>query len=158
MLTHAGERMKNKRYNQKGDISFMNKIILVGRLTRDPEIRYAQQSDTAIARYTLAVDRLVKREGEPQADFLRCVAFGRTAEFAERYLQKGTKIAVTGRLQTGSYTNSDGQRIYTTDVVIESQEFCESKKTASANTAQNSFADNSYMAGSQDEAQYQYFN
>ena len=135
----------------------MNKIILVGRLTRDPEIRYAQQSDTAIARYTLAVDRLVKREGEPQADFLRCVAFGRTAEFAERYLQKGTKIAVTGRLQTGSYTNRDGQRVYTTDVVIESQEFCESK-AASANTAQNSFADNTFMADGQDEAQYQYFN
>lgn len=135
----------------------MNKIILVGRLTRDPEIRYAQQSDTAIARYTLAVDRLVKREGEPQADFLRCVAFGRTAEFAERYLQKGTKIAVTGRLQTGSYTNRDGQRVYTTDVVIESQEFCESK-AASAPATQSSFADNTYMAGSQDEAQYQYFN
>lgn len=157
MLTHAGERMKNKIYNQKGDISFMNKIILVGRLTRDPEIRYAQQSDTAIARYTLAVDRLFKREGEPQADFLRCVAFGRTAEFAERYLQKGTKIAVTGRLQTGSYTNRDGQRVYTTDVVIESQEFCESK-AASSNIAQNSFADNTFMADGQDEAQYQYFN
>ncbi len=83
----------------------MNKIILAGRLTRDPEIRYTQQSNTAIARYTLAVDRLVKREGEPQADFLRCVAFGRTTEFAEQYLQKGTKIAVTDRIQTGSYTD-----------------------------------------------------
>lgn len=136
----------------------MNKIILVGRLTRDPEIRYSQQSDTAVARYTLAVDRLFKREGDPQADFLRCVAFGRSAEFAEQYLKKGTKIAVTGRLQTGSYTNSDGQKVYTTDVVIESQEFCESKKAVSAPAAQSSFADNTYMPGSQDEARYQYFN
>ena len=99
----------------------------------------------------------MKREGEPQADFLRCVAFGKPAEFAERYLQKGTKIAVTGRIQTGSYTNSDGQRVYTTDVVIESQEFCESK-AASAPAAQSSFADSTYMAGSQGEAQYEYFN
>ena len=129
----------------------MNKIILAGRLTRDPEIRYAQQSNTAIARYTLAVDRLVKREGEPQADFLRCVAFGRTAEFAEQYLRKGTKIAVTGRIQTGSYTNSDGQRVYTTDVVIESQAAC-------VPAAQNSFADNTFMPDGQDESQYQYFN
>lgn len=156
MLTHAGERMK-KRYNQKGEIPFMNKIILTGRLTRDPEIRYAQQSNTAIARYTLAVDRQVKREGEPQADFLRCVAFGRTAEFAEQYLRKGTKIAVTGRIQTGSYTNSDGQRVYTTDVVIESQEFCESK-AACVPAAQNSFADSTFMPDGQDESQYQYFN
>ena len=135
----------------------MNKIILAGRLTRDPEIRYAQQSNTAIARYTLAVDRQVKREGEPQADFLRCVAFGRTAEFAEQYLRKGTKIAVTGRIQTGSYTNSDGQRVYTTDVVIESQEFSENK-AACAPAAQNSFADNTFMPDGQDESQYQYFN
>ncbi len=156
MLTHAGGSMK-KRYNQKGEIPFMNKIILTGRLTRDPEIRYAQQSNTAIARYTLAVDRQVKREGEPQADFLRCVAFGRTAEFAEQYLRKGTKIAVTGRIQTGSYTNSDGQRVYTTDVVIESQEFCESK-AACVPAAQNSFADSTFMPDGQDESQYQYFN
>ena len=156
MLTHAGGSMK-KRYNQKGEIPFMNKIILTGRLTRDPEIRYAQQSNTAIARYTLAVDRQVKREGEPQADFLRCVAFVRTAEFAEQYLRKGTKIAVTGRIQTGSYTNSDGQRVYTTDVVIESQEFCESK-AACVPAAQNSFADSTFMPDGQDESQYQYFN
>ena len=105
----------------------MNKIILTGRLTRDPEIRYSQQTNTAVARYTLAVDRLVKRDGEPQADFLRCVTFGKTAEFAEQYLQQGIKIAVTGHIQTGSYTNRDGQKVYTTDVVVESQEFCESK-------------------------------
>lgn len=130
----------------------MNKIILVGRLTRDPEIRYSQQSNTAVARYTLAVDRPVKREGEPQADFLRCVAFGKTAEFAEQYLQQGIKIAVTGRIQTGSYTNRDGQKVYTTDVVVESQEFCESK---AASASRGNFADNTYM---EEEAQYQYFN
>lgn len=130
----------------------MNKIILVGRLTRDPEIRYSQQSNTAVARYTLAVDRPVKREGEPQADFLRCVAFGKTAEFAEQYLQQGIKIAVTGRIQTGGYTNRDGQKVYTTDVVVESQEFCESK---AASASRGNFADNTYM---EEEAQYQYFN
>lgn len=130
----------------------MNKIILTGRLTRDPEIRYSQQSNTAVARYTLAVDRPVKREGEPQADFLRCVAFGKTAEFAEQYLQQGIKIAVTGRIQTGSYTNRDGQKVYTTDVVVESQEFCESK---AASASRGNFADNTYM---EEEAQYQYFN
>lgn len=105
----------------------MNKIILVGRLTRAPEIRYSEQNNTAVARYTLAVDRPFKRDGEPQADFLRCVAFGKVAEFAERYMCKGIKIAVTGRIQTGSYTNRDGQKVYTTDVVVESQEFCERK-------------------------------
>ena len=132
----------------------MNKIVLTGRLVRDPEIRYTQQTNTAVARYTLAVDRMYKREGEPQADFLRCVAFGKTAEFAEQYLQQGIKIAVTGRIQTGSYTNRDGQKVYTTDVVVESQEFCESK-AASASTGQSTFVGNTYMA---DDAQYQYFN
>lgn len=132
----------------------MNKIVLTGRLTRDPEIRYSQQTNTAIARYTLAVDRMFKRDGESQADFLRCVAFGKTAEFAEQYLQQGIKIAVTGRIQTGSYTNRDGQKVYTTDVVVESQEFCESKASA-ASTGESTFADNTYMA---DNAQYQYFN
>lgn len=132
----------------------MNKIVLTGRLVRDPEIRYTQQTNTAVARYTLAVDRMYKREGEPQADFLRCVAFGKTAEFAGQYLQQGIKIAVTGRIQTGSYTNREGQKVYTTDVVIESQEFCESK-TASTSAGQSTFADNTYMA---EDAQYQYFN
>lgn len=109
----------------------MNKIILVGRLTRDPEIRYSEQNNTAVARYTLAVDRPFKRDGEPQADFLRCVAFGKTAEFAERYMCKGIKIAVAGRIQTGSYTNRDGQKVYTTDIVVEFQEFCERKAESS---------------------------
>ena len=109
----------------------MNKVILMGRLTRDPEVRYsAGENSTAVARYTLAVDRRFKRDGEATADFIGCVAFGRQAEFAEKYLHQGTKIAATGRIQTGSYTNRDGQKVYTTDVVIEDQEFAESKAAA----------------------------
>lgn len=108
----------------------MNKVILMGRLTRDPEVRYsAGESSTAVARYTLAVDRRFRRnnDGEQTADFIGCVAFGRSAEFAEKYFRQGLKVVVTGRIQTGSYTNRDGQRIYTTDVVVEDQEFAESK-------------------------------
>ena len=107
----------------------MNRVILMGRLTRDPEIRYSQgESATAVARYTLAVDRRFNRNGdENNADFIGCVAFVKQAEFAERYLHKGIKMLVTGRIQTGSYTNKDGVRVYTTDVVVEDQEFAESK-------------------------------
>ncbi len=107
----------------------MNKVILMGRLTRDPEIRYANnENSTCIANYTLAVDRKFKRQGEEQtADFIRCVAMGKGGEFAERYLYQGIKIVVEGRIQTGSYTNKDGQKVYTTDVFVESQEFAESK-------------------------------
>ena len=113
----------------------MNKVILMGRLTRDPEVRYSQgEQSTAIARYTLAVDRRFKRDADQQsADFIPCVAFGRAGEFAERYLRKGTKIAVTGRIQTGSYTNKDGVKVYTTEVVVEEQEFAESKAVSDAN-------------------------
>ena len=116
----------------------MNKVILMGRLTREPDIRYSQgERATAVARYTLAVDRRFSRGGdnggEQTADFISCVAFGRSAEFAEKYLHQGTKIVVTGRIQTGSYTNRDGQKVYTTDVVVEDQEFAESKN-ASAQT------------------------
>ena len=109
----------------------MNKVILMGRLTRDPEVRYSQgEQATAIARYTLAVDRRFKRDGDQQtADFIPCVAFGRAGEFAERYFRKGTKVLVTGRIQTGSYTNKDGQKVYTTDVIVEEQEFAESKNS-----------------------------
>ena len=114
----------------------MNKVILIGRLTRDPEVRYTQgQNSTAVARYSLAVDRKFKKQGEPDADFINCVAFGRSGEFAEKYLSKGTKIAVTGRIQTGSYTNQNGQKVYTTDIVVEEHEFCESKGTASGQPA-----------------------
>ena len=115
----------------------MNKAILMGRLTRDPEIRWTQgQDQKCIARYTLAVDRRFKQEGGASADFISCVAFDLQAEFAEKYLRKGTKIAITGRIQTGSYTNRDGQKVYTTDVVVEEQEFAESK-AASAEHAAN---------------------
>ena len=111
----------------------MNKVIEIGRLTKDPEIRYSQgASSTCIARYTLAVDRKFKQEGQPNADFINCIAFGKLGEFAEKYLHKGVKIAVTGRIQTGSYTNKDGQKVYTTDVVVEEQEFCESKSQSNS--------------------------
>lgn len=107
----------------------MNKVILMGRLTSNPEIRYTTGGNpTSFARYTLAVDRRYKRQGDDQtADFINCVVFGRGAEFAENYLHQGTKIVAVGRIQTGSYTNKDGQRVYTTDVVVEEQEFAESK-------------------------------
>ena len=111
----------------------MNKVILIGRLTRDPEVWYsAGENTTAIARYTLAVDRKYKQEGQQNADFIQCIAFGKSAEFAEKYFRKGMKIAITGRIQTGSYTNKDGQKVYTTDVVIEEQEFAESKNASGA--------------------------
>ena len=115
----------------------MNKVILMGRLTRDPEVRYSQgESAITIAKYTLAVDRRFRREGSDQtADFIGCVAFGKQAEFAEKYFHQGIKIVITGRIQTGSYTNKDGQRVYTTDVVVEEQEFAESKAASSQSTA-----------------------
>ena len=114
----------------------MNKVILMGRLTRDPEVRYSQgESSTAVARFSLAVDRRFKRQGDDQtADFINCVTFGKTAEFAERYLKQGTKVVGCGRIQTGSYTNKDGQRVYTTDVVLEEVEFAESKNASQQNT------------------------
>ena len=114
----------------------MNKVILMGRLTKDPEVRYSQgETPMAVARYTLAVDRRQARNNgnEQTADFINCVAFGRAGEFAERYFRKGTKIAITGRIQTGSYTNKDGVRVYTTDIVVEEQEFAESKNASSGN-------------------------
>lgn len=112
----------------------MNKVILMGRLTRDPDVRYsAGENSTAVARYTLAVYRRFHRDGDATADFIGCVAFGRQAEFAEKYLRQGTKIAITGRIQTGSYTNREGQKVYTTDVVVEEQEFAESKNAGGNN-------------------------
>ena len=107
----------------------MNKVILMGRLTRDPEVRYSQgENAMAVARYTLAVDRRGRREENGQnTDFINCVAFGRNGEFAEKYLRKGVRILISGRIQTGSYTNRDGQKVYTTDIVVEEQEFTESK-------------------------------
>lgn len=112
----------------------MNKVILMGRLTRDPEVRYSQNRDDnlAIARYTLAVDRRFQRNSGDQnqtADFISCVTFGKSAEFAEKYLHQGVKMCITGRIQTGSYTNKEGVKVYTTEVVVEEQEFAESKKS-----------------------------
>lgn len=106
----------------------MNKVILLGRLTRDPDVRWTQGPEqSAVARYTLAVNRRFQKEGGATADFISCVAFGRQAEFAEKYLRQGTKIAIIGRIQTGSYTNREGRKVYTTDVVVEEQEFAEGK-------------------------------
>lgn len=115
----------------------MNKVILMGRLTRDPDVRYSQgEKSTCIARYTLAVDRRYKREGDQSADFISCVAFGKSGEFVEKYLRKGTKIVVAGRIQTGSY-EKDGQRVYTTDVVVEEHEFAESKASSQSGSGTN---------------------
>ena len=112
----------------------MNKVILMGRLTRDPDVRYSNgEQATAVARFTLAVDRRVaRRDGEQTADFIGCVAFGRTAEFVEKYFRQGMRMVLSGRIQTGSYTNRDGQKVYTTDVVAEDVEFAESKATSDA--------------------------
>lgn len=130
----------------------MNKVILMGRLTRDPDVRYSSGDNAmAIARYTLAVDRrrTSRNGGDDQqtADFINCVAFGRAGEFAEKYFRKGTKIAITGRIQTGSYTNKDGQKVYTTDVVVEDQEFAESKGSGATDNA--SFAPAGNAGGSE---------
>ena len=117
----------------------MNKVILMGRLTRDPDVRYSQgENASAFARYTLAVDRRFRRDGDATADFIGCVAFGRQAEFAEKYLRQGTKIAITGRIQTGSYTNRDGQKVYTTDVVVEEQEFGRARRQQASTQAASS--------------------
>ena len=122
----------------------MNKVVLVGRLTRDPEVRYSQgDSATAVARYTIAVDRRFKRDNEPTADFIPCVIFGRSAEFAEKYFRQGMRVAISGRIQTGSYTNRDGVKVYTTEVIVEDQEFAESKSEFEAN--RGSYQQNSYQ-------------
>lgn len=124
----------------------MNKVELSGRWTKDPEIRYTQgERSTAIARCTLAVDRRFKRDGDSQtADFINCIAFGKTAEFLEKYGRKGTKMLVVGRIQTGSYTNKDGNKVYTTEVVIEELEFAETKASHDGTSASDSQPDGSY--------------
>ena len=121
----------------------MNKVILMGRLTRDPEVRMSQgEKSTCVARYTLAIDRRYKKGEERESDFINCVAFGRSGEFAEKYFKKGTKVAITGRIQTGSYTNRDGVKVYTTDVVVEEQEFAESKRSAASDNTDSTPAAN----------------
>ena len=125
----------------------MNKVTLIGRVVMDADIRYSQGANTTcIARYTLAVDRKFKQEGQPTADFINCIAFGKLGEFAEKYLHKGTRIAVVGRIQTGSYKNKDGQKVYTTDVVVEEQEFCESKSQSNSQPQPAPSNDNSWMS------------
>lgn len=126
--------MQNVKIFEKKEEWLINKVILMGRLTRDPDIRYSSGDNSiAIARYTLAVDRKFKRDGDPAADFIGCMTFGKSAQFAEKYFKQGMKIAVTGRIQTRSYTNKDGQKIYTTDVIVEDQEFCEGKQNTNTN-------------------------
>ena len=131
----------------------MNKVILMGRLTRDPDVRYSQgENSTAVARYSLAVDRRFTRNDENSTDFINIVAFGKAGEFAEKYLHKGTKVLVTGRIQTGSYTNKEGQKVYTTDVVAEDQEFAESKNAAgSAPAGDSGFSGGSDKGGADDD-------
>lgn len=124
----------------------MNKVILMGRLTRDPEVRYSQGSNqTSVARFSIAVDRRFKRDGEPDADFFNCTAFGKQAEFVERYLHKGVKILVTGRIQNDNYTNKDGQMVYNVRVMVDEIEFAESKNASGDNGGndRNAFGNNS---------------
>ena len=114
----------------------MNKVIMMGRLTRDPEVRYSQGvSQIAIARFSLAVDRKWKREGEPDADFFNCTVFGRQADFVEKYLRQGTKVVVTGRIQNDNYTNKEGQKVYAVQIIVDEIEFAESKNAAATNGA-----------------------
>lgn len=126
----------------------MNKFIAIGRATKDTEARYTSgENSMCIARYTLAVDRRFKRDGDQSADFIPCVAFGKAGEFAEKYIKKGTKIAVSGRIQTGSYTNKDGVKVYTTEVVVEEQEFAESKSGNSGSDRKQTEAKKDDMDG-----------
>lgn len=130
----------------------MNKVIMVGRLARDPEVRYTGDGNSmAVCRYTLAVDRKFKKDGEPTADFISCVAFGKTAEFAERYFAKGLRVAVSGRIQTGSYTNRDGQKVYTTDVAVEEHEIAQSRSESSEQQDSNRQPERSPFGESKDD-------
>ena len=140
--------------NTKSRRVAMNKVILMGRLTRDIEVRYTTgENPMAVARYTLAVPRRFKREGEQDTDFVSCVSFGKAAEFAGKYFRQGIKIVITGRIQTGSYTNRDGRKVYTTDVVIEDQEFAESKSASELNSGRQ-YGDEQY--GNQSSGRYQH--
>ena len=123
----------------------MNSVQLIGRLTRDPEVRYTD-GGSSIARFSLAVDRRFKQENGADADFINIVSFGKTAEFIEKYFHKGIKIALNGRIQTGSYTDKDGKKVYTTDIVAENVEFCESKGTSSNNEAPAPASDGDFMS------------
>lgn len=124
----------------------MNKIIITGRLVRDPEVRYAQATSTAICRYTLAVDRRFKKEGEPEADFFNCTVFGKSAEFAEKYFKQGTKILVVGRVQNNNYTNREGQKVHNVQILVEEQELAESKSSFASARPNNSSAVDAFLS------------
>lgn len=128
----------------------MNKVIMMGRLTRDPEVRYSQgASQTAIARFSLAVDRRWKREGEPDADFFNCTVFGRQADFVEKYLRQGTKVVITGRVQNDNYTNKEGQKVYSVQIIVEEIEFAESKNASASGAGTSSYQADSRPSPSQ---------
>lgn len=128
----------------------MNKVIMMGRLTRDPEVRYSQgASQTAIARFSLAVDRRWKREGEPDADFFNCTVFGRQADFVEKYLRQGTKVVITGRIQNDNYTNKEGQKVYSVQIIVDEIEFAESKNAAASNAGAPAYQADSRPSPSQ---------
>lgn len=130
----------------------MNNVSLVGRLVRDPEVRYGQNESVSVAKFSLAVERRFKRDGEPTADFINCTVFGKSAEFTEKYFRKGMRVAITGRIQTGSYKNKDGQTVFTTEIIVESQEIAQSKSESNeSSTASNAEAGKSPYGSSGDD-------
>lgn len=130
----------------------MNNVSLVGRLVRDPEVRYGQNESVSVAKFSLAVERKWKRDGEPTVDFINCTVFGKSAEFTEKYFRKGMRVAITGRIQTGSYKNKDGQTVFTTEIIVESQEIAQSKSESNeSSTASNAEAGKSTYGSSGDD-------
>jgi single-strand DNA-binding protein len=130
----------------------MNNVSLVGRLVRDPEVRYGQNESVSVAKFSLAVERRFKRDGEPTVDFINCTVFGKSAEFTEKYFRKGMRVAITGRIQTGSYKNKDGQTVFTTEIIVESQEIAQSKSESNeSSTASNAEAGKSPYGSSGDD-------
>lgn len=130
----------------------MNNVSLVGRLVRDPEVRYGQNESVSVAKFSLAVERKWKRDGEPTVDFINCTVFGKSAEFTEKYFRKGMRVAITGRIQTGSYKNKDGQTVFTTEIIVESQEIAQSKSESNeSSTANNAEAGKSPYGSSEDD-------
>ncbi|CUQ59193.1 Single-stranded DNA-binding protein ssbB [[Ruminococcus] torques] len=130
----------------------MNNVSLVGRLVRDPEVRYGQNESVSVAKFSLAVERRFKRDGDPTVDFINCTVFGKSAEFTEKYFRKGMRVAITGRIQTGSYKNKDGQTVFTTEIIVESQEIAQSKSESNeSSTASNAEAGKSPYGSSGDD-------
>lgn len=130
----------------------MNNVSLVGRLVRDPEVRYGQNESVSVAKFSLAVERRFKRDGEPTVDFINCTVFGKSVEFTEKYFRKGMRVAITGRIQTGSYKNKDGQTVFTTEIIVESQEIAQSKSESNeSSTASNAEARKSPYGSSGDD-------